>query len=114
MNTSMYLFTNLFKDINNQSENVKLKYKLPSSKKLYKLIKPLIKNFPEYNIDYLIDYFIKKELYQNWKEKKEEIIKYIYNIKNSVPDKSLLQKVLRETIKGIEVNSVNSSSFFLY
>ena len=105
MNISIYLFTNSFNYIKSYNINNNIIYSLPSSKKLYKLIKVIIKAFPEYNPEYIINYIINFELYSNSKEKKYEIYKYISILKPSVPNKYLLNKILRETITGIQTNS---------
>lgn len=110
MNISMFLFTNSFNYIQKYNLNDNLIYSLPSSKKLYKLIKILIKSFPEYNVDYIINNVINSDLYSNYKEKKCEIFKYLSLLKHSVPNKYLLNKVLRETITGIQTNSSISIS----
>lgn len=110
MNISMYLFTNSFDYIQENNINNNLIYSLPSSKKLYKLIKIIIKSFPEYNPEYIINNIIKYDLYSNSKEKKYEIFKYLSILKHSKPNKNLLNKVLRETITGIQTNSSISVS----
>ena len=110
MNISMYLFTNSFNYIQTYNLNSNIIYSLPSSKKLYKLIKILIRTFPEYNAEYIINNIIKRDLYSNSKEKKYEIFKYLSMVKQSVPNKNLLNKVLRETITGIQTNSSASVS----
>ena len=120
MNISMFLFTNTFNYIktnnkinNNENDNdksVNILYSLPNSKKLYKLIKILIKSFPEYNPEYIVNHIINNNLYSNSKVKMNEILKYLSLLKHSVPNKLLLNKVLRETIKGIQTNSSHSQS----
>ena len=110
MNISMYLFTNSFNYIQTYNLNSNIIYSLPSSKKLYKLIKILIRSFPEYNAEYIINNIIKYDLYSNSKEKKYEIFKYLSMLKHSVPNKNLLNKILRETITGIQTSSSASIS----
>lgn len=105
MNISIYLFTNSFNYIKSYNIDNNIIYSLPSSKKLYKLIKIIIKTFPEYNAEYIINYIINIELYSNSKEKKYEIYKYLTLLKPTVPNKYLLNKILRETITGIQTNS---------
>jgi hypothetical protein len=116
----MILFTNSFnyikinKKVNNiiddDNKSLNILYSLPNSKKLYKLIKLIIKFFPEYNPEYIIDHIINSDLYSNSKIKKNEVLKYFSLLKQSVPNKLLLNKVLRETIKGIQTNSSHSIS----
>ena len=110
MNISMYLFTNSFNYTQAYNYNSNIIYSLPSSKKLYKLIKILIRSFPQYNPDYIISNIIRYDLYSNSREKKYEIFKYLSILKHSVPNKNLLNKVLRETITGIQTNSSASIS----
>ena len=111
LNKSMLLFTNTFNHINEEKDsNDKLLYSLPSSKKLYKLIKLLMKSFPEYSPNYFIEYLIKRNLYKNYEEKKNETLNLLSSINISVPNKLFLNKVLRETITGIQTNSSISGS----
>jgi len=111
MNISMYLFTNLF-NFNNYYNNEiindysgKLIYSLPSAKKIFKFVKILIKIFPEYTPEFIINYIIRNDIYSKVKEKRNEVCKLLSLSRPSVPNKALLNKVLRETIKGIQTNS---------
>ena len=120
MNISMILFTNTFNYINafnlNNNHynsfnlNKKILYSLPSTKKLYKLIKIFAKLFPEYKPEFIINHILKEDLYSNSKEKKKELLNLVSSIKPSCPDKLLLNKILRETITGINTNSSHSKS----
>ena len=112
MNISMLLITNSFNYIDKGTNdfNKLLIYSLPSSRKLYKIIKLLMKSFPEYSPNYFIEYLIKRNLYKNFDEKKNEILKLLSLLNFSVPNKILLNKVLRETITGIQTNSSISGS----
>ena len=113
MNISMILFTNTFNYLNEEADNNQNKlllYSLPSSKKLYKLIRLLMKSFPEYSANYFIEYLIKRNLYKNYEEKKNEILNLLSSINISIPNKLLLNKVIRETITGIQTNSSISGS----
>ena len=69
-----------------------------------------MKSFPEYSPNYFIEYLIKRNLYKNFDEKKNEILKLLSLLNFSVPNKFLLNKVLRETIAGIQTNSSISGS----
>ena len=113
MNISMILFTNTFNYLNEEADNNQNKlllYSLPSSKKLYKLIRLLMKSFPEYSANYFIEYLIKRNLYKNYEEKKNEILNLLSSTNISIPNKLLLNKVIRETITGIQTNSSISGS----
>ena len=110
MNISMLLFTNTFNYIQNYNKNNNLIYSLPSTKKLYKLIKIIIKSFPEYSPDTIINNIIKNDLYSNSIEMKNDVFKNLSLLKHSAPNKLLLNKVLRETITGIQTNSSVSVS----
>ena len=91
MNISMILITNTFNYIDkgiNDSDKL-LIYSLPSSRKLYKIIKLLIKSFPEYSPNYFIEYLIKRNLYQNFNEKKNEILKLLSLLNFSAPNEVL-------------------------
>ena len=81
----MFLFINSFNYLKTYNINNNLIYSLPSSKKLYKFIKILIKSFPEYNIDFIINSVINSDLYSNHREKKFEIFKYLSLLEHSVP-----------------------------
>ena len=111
MNISMLLVTNTFNQLKYQeNNNNSLIFSLPSSRKLYKLIKLLIRSYPEYSSNYFLEYLIKRNLYKNYDEKKSEILKLLSLNNASVPNKFLLNKVLRETITGIQTNSSISGS----
>ena len=112
MNISMILITNSFNNIDKGTNNLNklLIYSLPSSRKLFKIIKLLMKSFTEYSPNYFIEYLIKRNLYKNFDEKKNEILKLLSLLNFSVPNKFLLNKVLRETIAGIQTNSSISGS----
>ena len=120
MNISMYLFTNLF-NFNNYNNNEiindysgKLIYSLPSSKKIFKFVKILIKIFPEYTPEFIINYIIRNDIYSKVKEKRNEVYKLLSLSRPSVPNKALLNKVLRETITGIQTNSSLSITSLTY
>ena len=111
LNMNMILFTNTFNYINKEkNNNNKILYSLPSSKKLYKLIKILIKSFPEYSTNFFLDYLIKKKLYKDSEEKKNEILNLLSLINIKVPNKSILDKILRETINEIQIQTNSTLS----
>ncbi len=110
MNISMLLFTNTFNYIQKYDKNNSIIYSLPTTKKLYKLIKIIIKSFPEYSPDTIINNIIKNDLYSNSIEMKNDIFKNLSFLKHSAPNKLLLNKILRETITGIQTNSSISIS----
>ena len=111
MNISMLLVTNTFNNLESHENNNKtLIYTLPSPRKLYKLVKLLIKFFPEYSVNYFLEYLIKRNLYRNYGDKKSETLKLLSLTNASVPNKFLLNKILRETITGIQTNSSISGS----
>ena len=110
MNISMFLFTNTFHYIKKYNINHKLIYSLPNTKKLFKLVKIITKLFPEDKPDSIINNIIKTDLYSNSIEKKNDIMKNLTILKHSVPNKLLLNKILRETITGIQTNSSISVS----
>lgn len=120
MNISMYLFTNLFNYINYDNNEIidnnsgKLIYSLPSAKKLFKFVKIFIKIFPEYNPQFIINYIIRNDIYSEVKEKRNKVYKLLSLSRPSVPNKALLNKVLRETITGIQTNSSISKNSLQY
>ena len=110
MNISMFLFTNTFHYIKKYNINHKLIYSLPNTKKLFKLVKIITKLFPEDKPESIINNIIKTDLYSNSVEKKNDIMKNLTILKHSAPNKLLLNKILRETITGIQTNSSISVS----
>ena len=120
MNISMYLFTNLFIYNNYDNNEIiddyswKLIYSLPSAKKIFKFVKILIKIFPEYTPEFIINYIIKNDIYSKVKEKRNEVCKLLSLSRPSLPNKALLKKILRETITGIQTNSSISINSLQY
>ena len=115
MNISMFLFTNTFYYLKLYNVNNNIIYSLPSTKKLFKLIKTIIKYFPEDKPDSIINNIIKTDLYSNSIEMKNNVMKKLsILLKHSAPNKLLLNKILRETITGIQTNSSISVSPLIY
>ena len=120
MNVSMYLFTNLFNHTNYDNNEIiddisgKLIYSLPSAKKIFKFVKILIKIFQEYTPEFIINYIIRTDIYSKVKEKRNEVCKLLSLSRPSVPNKALLNKILRETITGIQTNSSISMNSLQY
>ena len=120
MNISMYLFTNLFNYTNYDNNEIiddisgKLIYSLPSAKKIFKFVKILIKIFQEYTPEFIINYIIRNDIYSKVKEKRNEVCKLLSLSRPSVPNKALLNKILRETITGIQTNSSISMNSVQY
>ena len=93
--------------------NIKfLNYKLPSSKKIAKLIKIINLNFPEFSIEEIINYLIPDNKYINSITKINEI-KNIFFFKQQNLNKIILSSMVRDTIKGISIQTPKSlfSSF---
>ena len=92
--------------------NKHLNYKLPSSKKILKLIKIINLNFPDFSIEDIINYLIPDNKYINSVTKKIEI-KNIFFFKKSNQNKIILSSMVRDTIKGISIQTPKSllSSF---
>jgi hypothetical protein len=115
MNISMFLFTNTFYYLKLYNINNNIIYSLPSTKKLFKLVKTIIKYFPEDKPESIINNIIKIDLYSNSFEMKNNVMKKLsILIKHSAPNKLLLNKILRETITGIQTNSSISVSPLIY
>ena len=87
-------------------------FKLPNSKKIAKLIKIINLNFPDFSIDELINYLIPDNKYLNAITKINEI-KNIFFFKKSANNKFYLSSMVRDTIKGISIQTPKSliSSF---
>ena len=108
--------SNIFsKDNNHHMNNTNIKtfnFKLPNSKKLAKLVKIINLNFPDFSIDDIINYLIPDNKYINAITKINEI-KNIFFFKKSNQNKIILSSMVRDTIKGISIQTPKSliSSF---
>ena len=106
--------------LSNDKRNTKLdntninreNFKLPNSKKIAKLIKIINLNYPDFSIDDIINYLIPDNKYMNSITKMNEI-KNIFFFKKSNQNKILLSSMVRDTIKGISIQTPKSliSSF---
>ena len=93
--------------------NIKsLNFKLPNSKKIAKLVKIINLNFPDFSIDDIINYLIPDNKYLNSITKINEI-KNIFFFQKSNQNKIILSSMVRDTIKGISIQTPKSliSSF---
>ena len=93
--------------------NIKsLNFKLPNSKKIAKLVKIINLNFPDFSIEDIINYLIPDNKYLNSITKINEI-KNILFFKKSNQNKIILSSMVRDTIKGISIQTPKSliSSF---
>ena len=98
---------------NMNNTNIKsINYKLPNSKKIAKLIKIINLNFPDFSIDDIINYLIPDNKYINSITKINEI-KNLFFFKKSNQNKFILSSMVRDTIKGISIQTPKSliSSF---
>ena len=111
-NTNDNYYNNNNKNNINIINNKHLNYKLPSSKKILKLIKIINLNFPDFSIEDIINYLIPDNKYINSVTKKIEI-KNIFFFKKSNQNKIILSSMVRDTIKGISIQTPKSllSSF---
>ena len=102
---------NLQNKMNNTNIN-KINYKLPNSKKIVKLIKIINLNFPDFSIEDIINYLIPDNKYINSITKINEI-KNIFFFKKTNQSKFILSSMVRDTIKGISIQTPKSliSSF---
>ena len=108
---------NLFSNdnINNRMNNThinRFNFKLPNSKKIAKLVKIINLNFPDFSIEDIINYLIPDNKYINSITKINEI-KNIFFFKKSNQNKFILSSMVRDTIKGISIQTPKSliSSF---
>ena len=99
---------NKIDDININRNN----FKLPNAKKIAKLIKIINLNYPDFSIDEIINYLIPDNKYLNSITKISEI-KNIFFFKKSNQNKIILSSMVRDTIKGISIQTPKSliSSF---
>ena len=112
-NTNNYFNKDNNHHTNMNNTNIKiLNYKLPSSKKIAKLIKIINLNFPEFSIEEIINYLIPDNKYINSITKINEI-KNIFFFKQQNLNKIILSSMVRDTIKGISIQTPKSlfSSF---
>lgn len=110
-NNNKYFNNNNHHHMNNT--NIKsLNFKLPNSKKIAKLVKIINLNFPDFSIDDIINYLIPDNKYLNSITKINEI-KNIFFFKKSNQNKIILSSMVRDTIKGISIQTPKSliSSF---
>ena len=112
-NSNNYFNKDDYHHINMNSTNIKsVNYKLPSSKKIAKLIKIINLNFPDFSIEEIINYLIPDNKYINSITKINEI-KNIFFFKQQNLNKIILSSMVRDTIKGISIQTPKSlfSSF---
>lgn len=124
MNTYIYSFshlpgTNKEKKINKLNKNLsfcKINQKYPDSKKIAKLVKILISNFPNYSVDFFICYLLSKIKFQNFSEKSNEIKSFIYLKKNPTfhllksNNNSIYQKKTNHSYKSDSLSKNNNTS----
>ena len=79
MNINIYGFSNYHIQYNNISSYNYLNQKFPSSKKVAKLIKLLMINFPKYSFNFFVCYLLSKIRFENFNEKSNEIKNIIYS-----------------------------------
>ena len=79
MNINIYGFSNYRIQYNNISSYNYLNQKFPSSKKVAKLIKLLMINFPKYSFNFFVCYLLSKIRFENFNEKSNEIKNIIYS-----------------------------------
>ena len=79
MNINIYGFSNYHIQSNNISSYNYLNQKFPSSKKVAKLIKLLMINFPKYSFNFFVCYLLSKIRFENFNEKSNEIKNIIYS-----------------------------------
>ena len=85
MNINIYGFSNFNLHIykNNLSYNY-LNQKFPNSKKIAKLVKILMINFPKYSFNFFVCYLLSKIKFENFNEKTNEIKNLVYSINKSI------------------------------
>ena len=108
-----YILSNDKKNTKMDNTNIcRDNFKLPSSKKIAKLIKIINLNYPDFSIDDIINYLIPDNKYINSITKINEI-KNIFFFKKSNQNKIILSSMVRDTIKGISIQTPKSllSSF---
>jgi hypothetical protein len=118
MNMNIFTFSNMF-SINNDSDNDyridEIKYELPKSNKIIKLIKTINRSFPDLSIDDIINYLIPEKKYINSFSKISEIKNILFFNMKLNQSRIILSSMVKDTIKGIPIPSAQSvlSSFCL-
>ena len=114
MNINIFTFSNMFA-INSDSDNdnCEIKYQIPKSKKIIKLIKIINRSFPDLSIDEIINYLIPEHKYINSFSKISEIKNILFFNKKFNQSKIILSSMVKDTIKGIPIPTAQSvlSSF---
>ena len=79
MNINIYGFSNYNLHENNNISYNYLNQKFPSSKKIAKLVKLLMINFPKYSFNFFVCYLLSKIRFENFNEKTKEIKSIVYS-----------------------------------
>jgi hypothetical protein len=111
MNNNIFTFSSM-SVINNNSDNDfgldEIKYELPKSKKIIKLIKIINRSFPDLSIDDIINYLIPEKKYINSFSKISEIKNILFFSKKFNQSRIILSSMVKDTIKGIPIPSAQS------
>jgi len=112
MNTKIFTFSNLL-SIDNDYRIDDIKYELPKSKKIVKLIKIINRSFPDLSVDEIINYLIPEKKYINSFSKIGEIKNILFFNKKLNQSRIILSSMVKDTIKGIPIPTAQSilSSF---
>jgi hypothetical protein len=116
MNNNIFTFSSM-SVINNDCDNDfgldEIKYELPKSKKIIKLIKIINRSFPDLSIDDIINYLIPEKKYINSFSKISEIKNILFFSKKFNQSRIILSSMVKDTIKGIPIPTTQSvlSSF---
>ena len=107
MNINIYGFSNFnIYDNNYISSYNNLNQKFPSSKKIAKLVKILMINFPNYSFNFFLCYLLSKIRFENFSKKSEEIKNLIYSKhKSLVP---LINRYYNNSINNSKMHSTYS------
>ena len=116
MNVNILTFSNMIvtnNDNDNDNDNHEIKYELPKSKKIIKLIKIINRSFPDLSIDDIINYLIPEKKYINSFSKISEIKNILFFNKKFNQSRIILSSMVKDTIKGIPIPTAQSvlSSF---
>ena len=112
MNTKIFTFSNMIA-IDNDYSLDDIKYELPKSKKIVKLIKIINRSFPDLSVDEIINYLIPEKKYINSFSKISEIKNILFFNKKFNQSRIILSSMVKDTIKGIPIPTTQSilSSF---
>ena len=111
MNINIIGFSNYnIQEQNNLSFN-SLNQNYPNSRKIAKLVKLLMINFPKYSFKFFVCYLLSKIRFENFGEKTNEIKNIVYSTNKSfMPLKPKVHKKIKLGLLSTSIGAVNESA----